>query len=1599
MGENIDQTKAIRLLEYLEQLNGLRSKVVYDINNYDNVLWFSDVPFKKSCFTQAWGLSEEMPEVWLYIRKEPEPPVPDVPEECEDWIKKETLYQSEELPQLYSTISQTIEEKIGDELIPKTIHLNLDDFPNVQSKWDKYLEKEWLSWMDQHSSWSKIHNIYTKLFEIHQQQEKLGEEYELVIGLGLLQWKVPNGQNVKRHLITARASLMFNHESGRFTLTADEEGAKLDVEVNMLDEYQPVSSLTSLKSSLIAAEENPWDRIVIDSVLSSLANVIGEGNGEYKPTINFESIIDSKPRIHFAPALILRKRSIKGLEMTLQRIKESIQAGSKLPEWFEDLCERNSVIEDRRGDQSGDYLQEDTTVYFPLLSNEQQRQIVEKYQRANGVLVQGPPGTGKSLTIANLICHLLATGKRVLVTAKTPRALQVLHGLLPKEIKPLCVSLLGRGQEEQKSLQNSVTSILSKHGEWQPLVSESIISDLEGKLYKNRSIKVEIEAQIRKLREKDSIKHTILYGAYQGSSAQIATKVKQQETLYGWFIDKAIFDITLPIQKNDLINLRQELIFFNAEKLRELDQTYIPPSELYPLDYVRELIADESVLKEKYDKAKEKSDNQIEELLSSANLQDVENLLNEVASLDAEIKSVLNRPYEWIRTAVSEILADRDTPWRSLELVTQQKLTGLKEKAQVVDSQCLELKKDVQETQLIFDAEKLKYHLEKGGSLGFSIFRPKIVHELYYVISEVIIDGRKCCTIDALTKLIDHLRTKAEIQYLWNLWKGRIDQVQDVLFLQVAHLEEALEALSSAVALYKKMDSSRNIIKEIEGLQEPAWHSPQDVSKLIISCKAVIYGRKLSDIRAKISEFVFMLDSFVKNPLAHQVISELLLAINNRDSVQYANSIEKVMELEQMHHRWKWVEVMKERVETHFPTLSEELQTDPENETWESRFRIFEDAYKWAQAKDWINNYLSEDNLLSLCKNLELYESQDFSFLAQLASEKAWRFCFNRMTDEQSRYLRMFSRVRIPKTGKNVLRRRKEAQEYLNKCRDAVPAWIMPLYRVYDTVSPSQNIFDVIIVDEASQCGQEALPLFFLGKKIFIVGDNKQISPMTPGVKEDLIHKLIERYLHDFNYKGTFEPTKSLFEQAFFRFPNRNHIRLREHFRCMPEIIRFSNELCYEDQPLIPLKQFSSQRLEPLKRVYVPNGYREGSLSFVINRPEAESLVNTIIECCVDDRYQDKTMGVIVLQGHRQDKLIESMLIQELDSQEIENRRLLCGDPYTFQGDERDIIFLSMIAAPNERIGVLTNEKEDYVRRFNVSASRAKEQMWLFHSVELHDLSTSCLRHQLLSFFLGFPNVTSDAFSYDIDKLRHEAFTANRASTTAPQPFESWFELDVFLELVNREYKVTPQYPFAGKRIDLVVEGQKGELLAVECYGDYWHGIADFEKDMARQRQMERCGWVFHIIRECDFRGNTSQCMQSLIDRLESRGIFPISNFQDTSYSIEEAVVKPSINSEQKVLVASNSLMCDLYPSSIEEALSLKSNDLQSAILKILSKRPNQSCIKDKVHAFVLKEWGLITRGTPRSKFARKVAQCLRQLEKSNKVETYKSKNIRIRLI
>jgi very-short-patch-repair endonuclease len=261
-------------------------------------------------------------------------------------------------------------------------------------------------------------------------------------------------------------------------------------------------------------------------------------------------------------------------------------------------------------------------------------------------------------------------------------------------------------------------------------------------------------------------------------------------------------------------------------------------------------------------------------------------------------------------------------------------------------------------------------------------------------------------------------------------------------------------------------------------------------------------------------------------------------------------------------------------------------------------------------------------------------------------------------------------------------------------------------------------------------------------------------------------------------------------------------------------------------------------------------------------------LVQAIVQCCQDSRYlcarSEKhpngalTFGVISLQGEEQAKLINRLLLERLSPEEIERRELVCGDAYTFQGDERDIIFLSMVAAPNERFAALVKESDK--RRFNVAASRARDQLWLFHTVTLNELNPDDMRYKLLAYL-------SDPCAQAVGEPDWEKC-------------ESEFEREVGKLIYSRRYRVIPQYePFGpnGYRIDFVVEGLKSRL-AIECDGPHHDDPQQIEHDMVRQRQLERCGWQFWRVSGSSFYFDREAAMTSLWRKLNDFGILPLTS-------------------------------------------------------------------------------------------------------------------------
>jgi very-short-patch-repair endonuclease len=264
-------------------------------------------------------------------------------------------------------------------------------------------------------------------------------------------------------------------------------------------------------------------------------------------------------------------------------------------------------------------------------------------------------------------------------------------------------------------------------------------------------------------------------------------------------------------------------------------------------------------------------------------------------------------------------------------------------------------------------------------------------------------------------------------------------------------------------------------------------------------------------------------------------------------------------------------------------------------------------------------------------------------------------------------------------------------------------------------------------------------------------------------------------------------------------------------------------------------------------------------------------------------------------------------------------------------------------------------------------------------------------------------------FKLGIDKheLERRAKQDNRRVVRPPTPFESWFEVDVALELLRKGFTITPQFEVAGKRIDLVVEGGHARL-AVECDGDHWHGADRYEEDMQRQRQLERCGWEFFRVRESAFYANRGAALQDLWPMLEERGILPgadatdpcTDNTEDNQAS--EKFNDNRIDDEDEDRLHKHGSLKDIegtLRSSGRRAKDVTATEIQNAIIHALSKCPNQSCTMHSLTSRVLKEVGVLTRGNPRKVFERRVMRAVRVLDEDGQIEIYRVKNRRVRLL
>lgn len=1479
--ENADKAK--RLFHFLRELTLLRSKTVRTLDKYTAVLWLSDFPKSPGCFSLYSAPEEERSELLLQIEQPLLKKPPEPPEELSNWIDREQLNSSKnESPKLKEIIafSDSAQREEGKSNIKyESIH----DSSDIQARWNEYVEKCWVPWAEQNRKDVAVQEWYEQIYDIQQLTQKLAEEYELLLAVGLLSWTTPTGQKVCRHLLTAKASVNFDTHTGTLEICAPQEGTVFQSEQDMLEisERPANHHRRGLEEQLAAVNENPLGTREIDEYLQSwlrAASARGAYSNQFEPIL----ITEEEPRVTFAPAIVLRKRTERNLVRLFEEIINNIEETGELPLGVERLV---SIVDDSDftpDDNINGKELVDTEIYFPLAANADQREIAEKLRHRQGILVQGPPGTGKSHTIANLVCHLLASGKRILVTSHTPRALSVLRDKFPEEMKALCVSVIGDdGTAARKALEESVSGITNKRNKFNRLQNQQLINDLRLKLDSLREGEAWILNAMRGIRESDTYQHPLKFGAYTGTTQAIAQKLATQHESCHWLSICPSEGDEPPISDEEALELLELFRALPKQRIQDLKRFMLEQEDLSSPEQFTEWIAQQRSFSERSGRIEELKLHPAFAASSKLDAQTREQLSQALGEFTNTLHRILNRREPWVKKAVTEIVSDRDRAWRRLLSVTKDALSQIGADNDWLLS-CNVTGLDGRDTQLVkVQAKDLLTHLEQKGSLGlFWRFRPRPVQEAMYLIKNTRVDGRLADNPETLRKLIQWLEANATMDTLRTAWQGVAEFNTGSVVAQIAEIEDCCEPLEESLSMHEKMTHLRDSLRPIPGLVEPSWDDLEEVNRFEEVLVAGHVEERLQHINAELQALQTKLSVAASNPDAHEIMNEVLGAVDKRDCDLFHRGYKKLTDLQAGRQLVRRREEILLKTTGIASSLIAEIEASSSEGHWDERLISFTKAWNWARASEWLRNLSSPETQLQLSEQLATAQSEIKDTLSQLAAALAWGHTFERLSDEEHSYLVAWEMAmrRIGKgTGKYAEQHRRAAREHMEKCRPSIPAWIMPIHKVVESMKVGGRPFDVVIVDEASQSGPEALLLMYFAKQIVVVGDDKQISPDFIGLDKESVNALRERFLKDVPFSDALGTDHSFFDQAKIRY--RGIIRLKEHFRCMPEIIQFSNNLCYSDDPLIPLRQYGAGRLSPvLQTRYVQGGYTDDDSNRPINKPEADAIIEQIRQCCADPAYAGKTFGVIsLLNTSGQADYIERRFKTEniLSKDEIEERKLRIGDAYVFQGDERDILFLSMVTAPpsdGKRVSVMAAPKDE--RRFNVAASRARDQAWLFHSVSLSDLNPKCNRYNLLSYYSNPQVATNEIGDTDVKSLKERLARSAHSSENPPKPFDSWFEVDVFLRIVARGYRVLPQYPLNGYHIDMVVEGMKGRL-AVECDGDIWHGPDRYDEDSARQRDLERCGMQFWRVRGSAFYFDKEKALGSLWARLEQLKIYP----------------------------------------------------------------------------------------------------------------------------
>ena len=447
---------------------------------------------------------------------------------------------------------------------------------------------------------------------------------------------------------------------------------------------------------------------------------------------------------------------------------------------------------------------------------------------------------------------------------------------------------------------------------------------------------------------------------------------------------------------------------------------------------------------------------------------------------------------------------------------------------------------------------------------------------------------------------------------------------------------------------------------------------------------------------------------------------------------------------------------------------------------------------------------------------------------------------------DQIKRQRLIVHTRALVERKRNLQNRLLEDEDFKPLLEAFPCWCATTYAVSGSLPMKPGLFDVAIIDEASQCDiASCFPILYRAKKAVIVGDDKQLPHLSflEKAKEQSFlsqYEIPDKYQLMWRFR-----TNSMFDLA--NYYSMNPVLLDEHFRSLPPIIEFSNKEFYGGRMRIMSKSFTKSSILELE--LVQDGKVDSDATR--NMPETEAIIKKIHEIIIEDdkvRSKDKKIEPVsigIISPFRgQVELIKKAMSQVFSDAVVRKHKIEVGTAHTFQGDERDIMILSWAVADNSFTQSLTFLQKPNL--FNVAITRARKKTISFLSRDPKALPPGLLR---------------DYIEYVQTYIARNSQVQNLDEKIDTNIYKNSFEEIVADALRQEGFEVTAGMEIAGLSCDLLVKDPMNNAIVVEC-----DGVEDNKKmyitQIKKQTILERSGVKIERISYREWQHSLEACVE-----------------------------------------------------------------------------------------------------------------------------------------